>query len=100
MPPPLRAWTLALGLVGSLVAGAAPAGDDPPDDAVIARLTALVKNTDATRGQRANACAALGKYGPKAKAAVPAMAEFLDNLSRPTEGSEVCGTPFYAEAAP
>src|SRR2546429_16068 len=51
-----------------LVAGLASVGRAAPDEdeALIARLTELVKDKEAKLGQRANACAALGKLGNKA----------------------------------
>lgn len=69
----------------ALAAGQDPKPPQPPadEDAVVVKLlTDLVKNKEASLEKRANACETLGKHGARAKASVPAMAAFLDEINK------------------
>ncbi len=56
-----------------------------PDEILINRLLAIVKDENASLDQRANACLSLGQRGEKARKAAPAMVKFLGMLVRDSQ---------------
>jgi hypothetical protein len=53
---------------------------DAQEELIIDRLIEMIKDTSASKDQRANACQMLGKRGPKAKRGVPEMVKFLQEM--------------------